>query len=117
MNVLIVEDEASVGKSIARMLSACGYQVANANSAASAIERLESSEFDVVLSDLNLPDTGGRELLEEVRRRFPKVGLILSSGSLDGFEVAEGTALLPKPFSLAQLKNALADATRPGASD
>lgn len=76
-HVLVVDDDPLATRAYARQLGAAGYDVAIANSAWSA-ERLAGNEsFDVIVSDLGLPDTDGLGLLASLRQRDEDLPVIL----------------------------------------
>jgi CheY-like chemotaxis protein len=73
--VLIVEDDAGVRNSLALLLKASGYEVSTATNAVEALVLLKSGLPAVLLSDLNMPETSGFELLSKARQRFPSYSL------------------------------------------
>ena len=100
--VLVVEDEAVFRKIIARNLAAHGCEVLEAETAGEAIERL-SSEPDLILLDINLPDRSGWDVfrhLQQNGREIPVV--IVSAVRVSPERLAEFRPLgyLPKPFPL-----------------
>jgi len=108
--VLLVEDVDLVRAHAARMLERLGFEVAEAQDADQARAGLEVTEPpDLLLTDMVLPGTlNGRELAELLRKRWPNLPVLFMSGFVDGNVLegaldAQGTAFLPKPFSLAQL--------------
>ncbi len=69
LNVLVVDDEPSVRQVLAAAIAKAGYAVETADSAAVALARLAASAFDVVVSDVHMPECDGIELLRQVRAR------------------------------------------------
>ena len=67
--VLLVDDSLSVRKFVGAMLEKAGFRVTTANDGADALARLTEAEFDVLVTDLEMPRLNGYELLEDVRRR------------------------------------------------
>lgn len=79
--VLIVEDNNSVRQSLAISLSLIGYQVCSASSLAEARQGLaECGPLVAVVSDVQLPDGLGTELLKELRQRWPQLPVVFNSG-------------------------------------
>ncbi|HEB75774.1 MAG TPA: sigma-54-dependent Fis family transcriptional regulator [Nitrospirae bacterium] len=78
--VLIVDDEEVVRASCRRLLEPHGYEVAEAEDAAGALRSMEEAGFDLVLSDLKLPDASGIELLKEIKEAHPETEVILVTG-------------------------------------
>jgi CheY-like chemotaxis protein len=81
--VLIVEDDASVRDILALLLKASGYDVNTANNGVEALRLLKLELPAVVLTDLNMPQMSGFELLSEVRRQFPRLSLVAMSGKYE----------------------------------
>src|SRR5690242_9478774 len=77
--VLVVDDEASIRKTLAMILEAAGYDVSTARHGFDALLQIKSGSVDVVISDLNMPEMSGFEFLSVVRRRFPEIMVIASS--------------------------------------
>jgi CheY-like chemotaxis protein len=82
LRVLLVEDHADTAQAIARMLENSGYRVGMAADVASALKRLGSETWDVMVSDLGLPDASGYELMKEVRQRY---GLSVRGIAVSGY--------------------------------
>ncbi|MFG1422541.1 response regulator [Roseixanthobacter liquoris] len=119
-SVLLVEDEDAVRAFASRALSARGYRVVAAANGAEALEAMDEpgTSFDVVVSDVVMPEMDGPSLLRELRRRDPKLKIIFISGYAEeafakNLPEGERFAFLPKPFSLKQLVAAVKEATRP----
>lgn len=111
--LLIVEDNATVQKAIASSCRAFGFEVTVANSATEAQQQMASQEFDVVLSDLQMPgEMDGRQLAEWLLKRYPNVQVMLMSGYVGSTATPTPVPILPKPFSPQQLLERLSN---PGA--
>nr|MCU0952575.1 ATP-binding protein [Burkholderiaceae bacterium] len=65
--VLVVEDHADTAQTLGTLLAAAGWQVTAAATAAAAVDAVRTQQFDMVLSDLSLPDGDGCELLQLLR--------------------------------------------------
>ncbi|MGB7038876.1 MAG: response regulator, partial [Xanthobacteraceae bacterium] len=112
--ILLVEDEEGLRQLNARGLASRGYTVLEAGNGVEAIEVLEksSSQIDLVVSDVVMPEMDGPTLLRELRTRNPGLKIIFVSGyAEDAFQKhlpADGQfAFLAKPFTLKQLVNAV----------
>jgi CheY-like chemotaxis protein len=120
-HVLVVEDDRQVRAIVKQMLASRGYEVTTASDGAEAIAAAGGAGvFDLILSDLVMPDMGGRELVERVKVLQPGAGVLYMSGYSDDAVrrrgvLSPGAALLEKPFSTDDLarhvRNAL-DAER-----
>src|SRR5438045_8991462 len=81
----------SVREVITVMLQEKGYQVATAKNGFDALFKLKEVVIpDVIVSDLNMPRMSGFEFLSVVRRRFPKISVIASSGAYESRVVPTG---------------------------
>jgi len=81
--ILIVDDETSITRSFASLLTDEGYRVATAATAEEALAELGRTRFDLVLLDLNLPGMSGIELLEAVRNDVAGPEVLIISGQSD----------------------------------
>ena len=88
--ILIVDDDFLIRQSLAAVLSDKGYTVRLAADGVSALTELKNFKPDVLLSDLDMPGMGGRELLSIVRHRFPGIRTVAMSGAYSGTGVPEG---------------------------
>lgn len=79
--ILVVDDEQAVRDSLAMLLRSVGYKVVTAENGFEALLELKRILPDVIISDLNMPKMSGFEFLSVVRRRFPTVAVIASSGA------------------------------------
>jgi two-component system NtrC family sensor kinase len=111
MSVLVVEDNAEIGKFAADALAGLGYRTTLVGNAIHALEELTSDagRFDVVFSDVVMPGMTGIELAQEIRRRHHDLPVVLTSGyshvlSQNG---TFGFELLQKPYSIEQLARVL----------
>lgn len=78
--VLLIEDDISFCKLLEKFLTKNGYTVIASFTAAEARNAVKSEHFDLVLTDLRLPDTDGIELMMEIKTAFPELPVILMTG-------------------------------------
>jgi two-component system CheB/CheR fusion protein len=106
--ILLVEDHADTALMMLRLLARRGYAVTLATTFAEATQAIESRTFDLLLSDLGLPDGSGLDLMRAVASRSPKLPGIALSGygmpddarkSLDAGFLAH----IPKPIAIERL--------------
>jgi CheY-like chemotaxis protein len=90
--LLIVDDEPTIRESLSYVLTEMGHRVRSAKDGLSALREIRNEAPDLLLSDLNMPNMSGFELLSIVRRRFPAIQTIAMSGSFSGDEVPSGVA-------------------------
>ena len=104
---LLVEDDQSTRAEVARNLSAHGYAVAEAGTAAAALRAWEMRRPDVVLVDLGLPDQDGLEVVRRMRKDAATPIVILSARGEEATKVqaldAGADDYVTKPFSTAEL--------------
>jgi len=108
LTVLLVEDEALIRINTADMLEDLGHAVIDAGSAAEAFEAVTDREFDILVTDVGLPDMKGGELAKQLRRKYPGIGIVFATGESqvpDGAD--EDAVLLTKPYSDETLKAAI----------
>ena len=108
--ILFVDDEAIVAKTINKLLTKSGYFVTSCSSGAEAIKLLDKERFDLVISDIRMPDMTGVETIKKIRelcvhKNIPQIPEILISGFADPSTIKQAEALgardfFYKPFDL-----------------
>ena len=88
--VLVVDDDPSVRETVATVLISAGYDVAAAKDGFGALMQLRKMLPEVIVSDLNMPQMSGYELLSVVRQRFPQIMTVAMSGDYQGDAVPSG---------------------------
>lgn len=111
--ILIIEDDASVRMLLARVLEDAGYQVVEAANGRQGLEQFQAQPMDLVLTDLEMPEMNGLELILELTHAFLHVKVIVMSGC-SGDELQQARALgvrhtFGKPLDLATLLHAVQD--------
>lgn len=108
--VLVVDDERHVRRLLRDLLEAWGCRTDEAGTGAEGIRLFEDGGYDLILTDLVMPGIGGLELVEAVRERDPRVGVIVLTGSSADVSAARdrlGFTLLRKPLDVAGLQTAV----------
>ena len=111
--VLLVEDNPEVQETAGMLLDQLGYRVFRAQSAAAALQLLQSGEaVDLVFSDIIMPgELDGMALARQVKEEYPDVAVLLTSGYAKAANTQEaGFPILRKPYKLATLARAIRDA-------
>ena len=104
MKILVVDDEGIILKSCQKVLEAEGFEVVPVPSAQEALMALEREEFLLLLIDVKMPEYNGMYLMEEVKRKWADIPMIVMSG-YDTAETIEEAAqkgaatFIPKPFT------------------
>lgn len=101
MNILLVDDDTLVQKSLDRVLKMNGYEVDIANDGKTAIEKSETKNYDVVLCDIRMPRMNGIETLEKINGRAGK--RLLMTGFADEYQPDIKFPCLFKPFGVNEL--------------
>ncbi|HYB41604.1 MAG TPA: response regulator, partial [Candidatus Methylomirabilis sp.] len=114
-SVLVLEDDAPVRALLVESLSRAGYRVDSAADGASGLAKLEGGAFDVVLTDLALPERSGLAMARAVKQLSPRTPVVLITGwahLLDPGRVRDhGVDLvLVKPFRIERVLTVVADA-------
>ena len=117
MRILLIDDDLNLGKVIGYQLQQEGYQVDTALSGQEGLKLFKRNSYDVVISDIQMPDMNGIEVLQEVRRLDKQVVflLITAYGSVENAVEAcriGADDYLTKPFGKEQLLFALQKAIR-----
>jgi PAS domain S-box-containing protein len=109
LRVLLIEDDTQARELYRDILEAAGYRIAEAPSAAAAMEALGRERFDAAVVDYSLPDQDGLSLARRIAAAHPGVALVFVSGygSLASGASDMAARVLTKPFTDRQLKQAL----------
>jgi CheY-like chemotaxis protein len=80
LQVLVIDDDAVVGRSFDRVLSEKGYEVSTALSGEEALDTIENTEFDVVFTDIKMPGMDGLEVAERIKAKCPWTPVVVITG-------------------------------------
>jgi two-component system copper resistance phosphate regulon response regulator CusR len=109
MRILVVEDERKVAEFVARGLKAARFAVDVASDGSMGWDFADTYDYDLVILDLMLPGMDGLELLRRIRRKSPKVPVLIltardaTASKVENFE-AGADDYLTKPFAFAELE-------------
>lgn len=116
LHILIVDDHADTSRVMQLLLERRGYRVRTASSLSSALEAAGADDYDLLISDIGLPDGSGLDLMRELRQSKPIVGVALSGFGMEediqksieaGFKEH-----LTKPINFKQLQEVIERLTR-----
>jgi PAS domain S-box-containing protein len=111
--ILLVEDHADTRKVMARLLASFGFTVTIAGTVAEALNVSKQKDFDLLISDIGLPDGTGNDIMRELRHRMKLKGIALSGFGQDEdvrrSEEAGFEAHLIKPINFQTLRKMLTD--------
>lgn len=116
-NILLVDDEASIRMMVRAVLSDEDYTFEEASNGTVALEMLEAKEYDLIITDVIMPDCDGIELVMQVRRKLPDIKVIVMSGGgrvradhyLNLAEKLGAARVFEKPFNTAELRETVRD--------
>ena len=116
-NILVMEDEESVAKGLELVLEEEGYAVDLAMNGKSAIENIQTKDFDVLVADLRLPDINGMDVIRMIRESRPDTVVVVITGYASVNSVVESMKLgaydyLAKPFTEDQIKSTVGKALK-----
>jgi DNA-binding response OmpR family regulator len=116
--VLVVDDEANLRQTIARILHQLGCEVTTAADGTEALQRLEVAPYDLVYLDIRLPGMDGLQVLRQIHDRYPQIAVVLLTAHASIQSAAEAVRLgatdyLIKPITpealIARTRTILAD--------
>jgi two-component system NtrC family sensor kinase len=114
--ILIVDDEAEIRDALAEILAGAQHRVVTAGSGREALERMAADHYDVILTDIRMPDLDGRALYQEIEQRWPGhaervvfvTGDTLTS-ALREFVCESGRSVIEKPFLPSEVRRIVAE--------
>jgi CheY-like chemotaxis protein len=109
LKILLVDDEPDIIEVIQDRLEAYGFTVITAETGLEALKKLSMEKFDGVFLDVKMPQMGGIEALEEIRKRDKKIPVIIITSSSSREAAIEAIAkganeYILKPFEWTELK-------------
>jgi CheY-like chemotaxis protein len=111
LRLLVVEDHVDSAELLAELLQNHGHTVHVATNASDALALANQQPFDVLVSDLGLPDASGYELMQQLRSRFAMKGIAISGAArasdIEAGRVAGFSVHLTKPVSVRRLEQVL----------
>ncbi|HEY3308655.1 MAG TPA: sigma-54 dependent transcriptional regulator [Desulfuromonadaceae bacterium] len=117
--ILIADDELSMREFLTILLEREGYQVSSASSAEEALDLLDSSLFDLIISDVQMPGLGGIELLARVKATTPETAVLMITAFSAAEQAVEAMKLgaydyISKPFKIEEIKLLVKNALEKG---
>jgi len=113
-SILVIDDEPSIVRGLTRLLHHDGYRVTTASNGRDALAQLQGQCYDVILSDLRMPELDGRAFYALLRQHSPALGarVIFLTGVSDEAETQAflaqcGQPWLRKPYPIAALRSAI----------
>ena len=115
--ILVVDDEAPLLRATRRILASAGYEVSTAANGREAVDLISRITFDVIVSDISMPELDGIQLLRKVRQHDLDVPIVLMTGSPELSTAVQAVAhgamqYLTKPVDVVELKDVMRRAVR-----
>lgn len=115
LRILVVEDHGDTRRTLSRLLSHFGHEISAADSKQSALEMIAAKRFDVILSDIGLPDGDGYDVISHAKRQQEITGVALTGFDRDE-DIQRGKEAgfdfhLSKPVDFHQLRTVLGQIT------
>jgi DNA-binding NtrC family response regulator len=107
--VLVVDDEEIARKNLDYILQKEGYIVVMAASGAEALEKMETSDFDVVLTDIRMENISGIEVLEKTKIKYPETEVVMVTAYASTDSATEtlnkgAFQYIAKPFKISEIR-------------
>lgn len=106
-HVLVVDDEQRVRSVLSKLLRLKGHTVEQASSGAEALAMIENDTFDIVFTDHGMPAMNGHQLASALRRRQPRLPIVLVTGDSEVEATKDVNTVLSKPFKLNALEGVI----------
>jgi DNA-binding response OmpR family regulator len=111
-SVLVVDDDRSIRQLLTRVLDEAGYDVISAADGSEAMVIARHAAFDLVITDLAMPETDGIELIRNFRAEYPGIRIIAISGAfsseiMEAARLLGAAATLRKPLMADELLNCI----------
>lgn len=109
IHILVVDDDPAVRDVLAEGLKDSGYECQTASDGSEALLKLQSNGFQLVVSDIDMPQMDGMRLLQEIKKVRPDTEIVMLTGVLDVETAIQSMRLgandyLTKPFNLAEVR-------------
>jgi len=110
--ILVVDDEENAREGLSKILSKEGYSVEVASDGKEAIDRLKKVRFDLVITDMRMPQMDGFEVLREIKKMSEDIGVIMITafGEVDSYFEAMNLGAfeyINKPVKVDELKRVI----------
>jgi YesN/AraC family two-component response regulator len=111
-SVLVVDDEQFLRQILVRIVKRDGYQVEEAANGKEALEKMAGKHFDLVITDVKMPEIDGMELLARVKKEYPEVQVVVVTSHSSEVNATEAVAagasqFISKPFNNIEITHTL----------
>jgi two-component system NtrC family sensor kinase len=115
-SIIVVDDEEEIREALAEILTGARHRVVTVSSGREALQRISAEHYDVILTDMRMPDLDGRALFEEIEKRWPGRGarVVFVTGdtlasALREFVSESGRPVIEKPFLPNEVRRVIAE--------
>lgn len=111
-NILVVDDDINLRELLLDTLNSIGYRAEAASDGFEALERLQKTDFDLVISDVKMPGMDGVTLLKKIRRHHPDMPVLFITGVVAPEIIGQASpdGFLAKPFRISHMEQLIEDA-------
>ena len=114
VNIMVVDDEAGICRNVEKILSKSRYNVTTAQSGSEALGKMASGKFDLVISDILMPEMNGLELLKSLKSQWPETKTVMMTAYASTDTAVKAIRLgaldyIPKPFTPKELRKMVSD--------
>ncbi len=115
IKIMVVDDEPAIGEILTRFLGKKGYEVVSFTDGRKALDYLKSNPVHLVLTDINMPEMNGVEVVRSAKELKPGLSFLVMASRLGDEEIEQGLAKLGfpdyihKPFELDAMAKAIED--------
>jgi diguanylate cyclase (GGDEF)-like protein len=108
-SILIVDDDPNLRDILKDLAKSLGFSVETAAGGHEGLERLKGGSFTFLLTDMNMPEMDGFELIQHVKRDFPDVSMVAMTGFTEGYNYVDvinagASDFIKKPFDLGEME-------------
>jgi diguanylate cyclase (GGDEF)-like protein len=108
-SILIVDDDSNLRDILKDLAKSLGFSVETAAGGHEGLERLNERSFSFLLTDMNMPEMDGFELIQHVKRDFPDVSMVAMTGFTEGYNYVDvinagASDFIKKPFDLGEME-------------
>lgn len=110
IKIMVVDDEVGICRNVEKILSKNNFEVTSATSAGEALEKMQKERFNLVITDIVMPQMNGLELLKKVKSQWPETKAITMTAFASTDTAHRAIRLgaldyLPKPFTPTELRD------------
>lgn len=98
--IMFVEDNESIRDTIKQYLEGLGYKIILAENGRDALSKICDNKIDLIITDVIMPEMGGYELVDNIKKIIPNIKVILTSGYINSNKKETNYYLIKKPYNL-----------------